>query len=68
MIPSFVRVTAIEPDEITHRLAFARVLVDRRDVAVAHSQLEVAVTLRARGSLDQQDLEAAQAQTAPAEP
>ncbi|TVR87354.1 MAG: hypothetical protein EA416_14615 [Trueperaceae bacterium] len=57
--PSFERAIAIEPDEITHRLAFARVLVDRRDEARALEHLRVAVTLRASTYLDRQDLQAA---------
>lgn len=61
VIPSFERAIAIEPDEITHRLAFAQVLVDRGDTAAARAQLEVAVTLRATSYLDRQDLEAARA-------
>ncbi len=59
--PSFERAIAIEPDEITHRLAFAQVLVDRDDAAAAIVQLEVAVGLRAATYLDRQDFEAAQA-------
>ena len=59
--PSFERAIALEPDEITHRLAFARVLVDRDDVAAAIAQLEVAVVLPASTYLDRKDLEAARA-------
>jgi len=61
VVPSFERAIAIEPDEITHRLAFARVLVDRGDEARALEHLRVAVTLRASSYLDRQDLEAARA-------
>ena len=61
VLPSFERAIAIEPGEITHRLAFARVLVDRGDEARALEQLRVAVTLRATSYLDRQDLEAARA-------
>ena len=61
VLPSFERAIAIEPDEITHRLAFARVLVDRGDEARALEQLRVAVMLRATSFLDRQDLEDARA-------
>lgn len=61
VLPSFERAVAIEPDEITHRLAFARVLVDRGDPARALEHLRVAVTLRATTYLDRQDLEEARA-------
>jgi uncharacterized protein (TIGR02996 family) len=57
--PSFERAIALEPDEITHRLAFAQVLVERDDVAGAIAQLEVAVALSASTYLDRKDLEAA---------
>ena len=59
--PSFERAIALEPDEITHRLAFAQVLVDRDDAAGAIAQLEVAVALRAPTYLERKDLEAARA-------
>lgn len=61
VIPSFTRAIEIEPSVISHRLAFAQVLVDRGDAAAARAQLEVAVTLRARTYLDRQDLEAVRA-------
>ncbi|MFN2322044.1 MAG: hypothetical protein ABR510_03700 [Trueperaceae bacterium] len=59
--PSFERAIVLEPDEITHRLAFAQVLVDRDDFAAAIAQLEVAVGLRAATYLERKDLEAARA-------
>jgi uncharacterized protein (TIGR02996 family) len=59
VVPSFERAIAIEPDEITHRLAFARVLMDRGDEARALEHLRVAVTLRVSTYLDRQDLQAA---------
>ncbi len=59
--PSFERAIALEPDEITHRLAFAQVLVDRDDAAAALVQLEVAVALPASTFLERKDLEAARA-------
>lgn len=59
--PSFERAIALEPDAISHRLAFAQVLVDRDDVAAAIAQLEVAVALSAPTYLDRKDLEAARA-------
>lgn len=61
VLPSFERAIAIEPDEIAHRLAFARVLVDRGDEPRALEQLRVAVTLRVSTHLDRQDLQAARA-------
>jgi uncharacterized protein (TIGR02996 family) len=59
VIRSFERAIAIEPDEITHRLAFARVLVARGDEARALEHLRVAVALRVSTYLDRQDLRAA---------
>jgi uncharacterized protein (TIGR02996 family) len=59
VVPSFERAIAIEPDEITHRLAFARVLVARGDEARALEHLRVAVALRVSTYLDRQDLRAA---------
>ena len=59
VVPSFERAIAIEPDEIAHRLAFARVLVDRGDEVRALEHLRVAETLRVSTYLDRQDLQAA---------
>ena len=61
VVPHFERAIELEPDEIAHRLAFARVLVDRGDEERALEHLRVAVTLRVSTHLDRQDLQAARA-------
>lgn len=57
--PAFERAIELEPDVITHRLAYARVLLARDEVERAREQLEVAVALEPATYLDRQDLEAA---------
>ena len=57
--PAFERAIELEPDVITHRLEYARVLLSRDRVERAREQLEVAVSLQPATYLDRQDLEAA---------
>jgi tetratricopeptide (TPR) repeat protein len=57
--PSFERAIELEPDVVTHRLEFARVLLARDEVERARAQLETAVELTADTYLDRQDLAAA---------
>jgi tetratricopeptide (TPR) repeat protein len=57
--PAFERAIEIEPDVITHRLEYARILLERDEIERAREQLEVAVDLRPETYLDRQDLEAA---------
>ena len=61
VVPSFERAIAIEPDVLTHRVEFARVLIDRGETEAAMEQLEVALTLTPRSYFDRQDFETAQA-------
>lgn len=57
--PSFERAIAIEPDAITHRVAFAEILIAREAYARAAEQLEVALSLTATTYLQGRDLERA---------
>ncbi len=61
VVPSFERAVAIEPDVLTHRVEFARVLIDRGEPEAAAEHLEVALTLTPRTYFDRQDLAAAEA-------
>lgn len=54
--PSFERAIAIEPDAITHRVAFAEVLIAREAYDRAAEQLEVALSLTATTFLQERDL------------
>ena len=61
VVPSFERAIAIEPDVLTHRVEFARVLIERGEPEAAVEQLEVALTLTPRTYFDRQDLATAEA-------
>ncbi|GEM_PF-1370732 len=61
VVPSFERAIEIEPGVLSHRVEFARVLIDRGSPEAAAEQLEVALTLTPRTYHDHQDLAAAEA-------
>ncbi len=61
VVPSFERAIEIEPDVLTHRVEFARVLIERDALEAAVEQLEVALTLTPRTYHDRQDLAQAEA-------
>ena len=61
VVPSFERAIAIEPDVLTHRVEFARVLIDRGETEAAREQLEVALAITPRTYFDRQDLATAEA-------
>jgi len=57
--PSFERAIEIEPDAITHRVAFAEVLIAREAYDRAAEQLDAALALTATTYLQERDLEKA---------
>ncbi len=59
VIPAFERAIASEPDVLTHRVEFARVLLARDRPEAAAEQLEVALALTPRTYFDRQDAAAA---------
>lgn len=61
VVPAFERAIAIEPDVLTHRVEFARVLIERGEPETAAEHLEVALTLTPRTYFDRQDHAAAEA-------
>ncbi len=56
VVPSFERAIEIEPDVLSHRVEFARVLIERGSPDAAAEQLAVALTLTPRTYHDHQDL------------
>jgi len=60
VVPSFERAIAIEPDVISHRVAFAGVLIDREMFDAAAEHLDAALSIPPRTYLDGMDLEEAQ--------
>ena len=61
VVPSFERAIEIEPDVLSHRVEFARVLIERGSPEAAAEQLEAALALTPRTYHDHQDLAAAEA-------
>lgn len=61
VVPSFERAIELEPDEISHRVGLAGVLIDRERYDEAETQLEVALARTPRTYLDEQDLAEARA-------
>jgi len=61
VVPSFERAIELEPDEISHRVGVAGVLIDREAYDDAATQLDVALALTPRTYLDERDLEEARA-------
>jgi tetratricopeptide (TPR) repeat protein len=59
VVPSFLRAIALEPDVLSHRVAFAEVLIDRNDPAGAAEQLDPAARLTPRTYHDRQDAQRA---------
>jgi tetratricopeptide (TPR) repeat protein len=60
VVPSFLRAIALEPDVLSHRVAFAGVLIDRNDLAGAAEHLDHAARLTPRTYHDRQDAQRAQ--------
>jgi len=61
VVPSFERAIELEPDEISHRVGLAGVLIDREAYDEAARQLDVALSLTPRTYLDERDLAEARA-------
>ncbi len=61
VVPSLERAIELEPDAISHRVAFAGVLIDREMYDAAAAQLDAALALTPRSYLDELDLEEARA-------
>ena len=59
VVPSFERAIALEPDEISHRVGLAGVLVDREAYDDAAMQLDAALASTPRTYLDERDLDEA---------
>jgi tetratricopeptide (TPR) repeat protein len=59
VVPSFLRAIALEPDVLSHRVAFAEVLIDRQDPGGAAEHLDHAVRLTPRTYHDRQDAQRA---------
>jgi tetratricopeptide (TPR) repeat protein len=55
VVPSFLRAIALEPDVLSHRVAFAQVLIARNDPAGATAHLDHAARLTPRTYHDRQD-------------
>jgi Tfp pilus assembly protein PilF len=61
VVSSFERAIAIEPHGLTHRVEFARVLLERDEPDAAREHLDVALTLPVNTYFDRQDRAAAEA-------
>jgi tetratricopeptide (TPR) repeat protein len=60
VVPAFLRAIALEPDVLSHRVAFAGVLIERDDPAGAVEHLDRAARLTPRTYHDRQDAQRAQ--------
>ena len=59
VVPSLLRAIALEPDVLSHRVAFAEVLIDRNAPAAAAEHLDHAARLTPRTYHDRQDAQRA---------